>query len=140
MDMVFLLHSLWRWVVLAAVVIVVGKALVGWLGKQAWQAVDDKLGILFTTVFDIQLLLGITVYTGTLMSLHVLRWYGQSVIRLSMEHALFMVIAVVVAHMTRTKAQKGKSALVQHRTAAIGYIVSLGLVFAALPTWGMTAL
>jgi len=140
MDIVFLLHSLWRWVVLVMVVVVVGKALAGWLGKQPWQAIDDKLGMLFTTAFDVQLLLGLIVYAGAFMSLHAVRWYGQSVARLSMEHVAVMIVALVIAHVTRVRAKKGASALAQHRTTAIGTLIALLMVLAAVPTWGMSAL
>ena len=54
MAFVLQLHNIWRWVLLVAAIVVVIKALVGWLGKRPFTKLDDQLGMAFVTIVDIQ--------------------------------------------------------------------------------------
>ena len=56
------LHSILRWVVLIVAIVAVVRALVGWLGKREWTALDDTLGIMLSGSMDLQVLLGIILY------------------------------------------------------------------------------
>jgi hypothetical protein len=53
------LHAIWRWVMLLAGLVVVLKALAGWLGRQSWAKLDDRLGMIYTAVVDVQFLMGL---------------------------------------------------------------------------------
>lgn len=143
MDVIFWLHSWWRWVVLIAAVAAIVKAFIGWFGRQKWQDLDDRLGLLYPVTFDMQFLLGLVVYIGSFTSAHIVRWYrltdgSVSIMRLSMEHVLVMIIALVIVHVARSRARKAPEAIVKHRTTAIGFAISLILVIVSLPTWGMS--
>lgn len=137
MQIIFTLHSLWRWVVLLAALAAIIKALLGWFGKGDWTNLDNRLGLVFTIAFDIQLLLGLIVYIGTFTGAHAPRWYG-SIGRLSGEHVALMFIALVIAHIARSRARKAEAAVSKHRTAAIGFVISLILVVIRMPTWGFS--
>lgn len=137
MQIIFTLHSLWRWVVLLAALAVVIKALLGWFGKGDWTNLDDRLGLVFTVTFDIQLLLGLIVYIGIFTGAHGQRWYDGSIGRLSGEHVALMFVALVIAHIARSRARKAETAVSKHRTAAIGFVISLILVVVGMPTWGV---
>ncbi len=138
MNILFFLHSLWRWVVLAVAIITIVKLATGIIGRKSWSNADNLLGLTFTTVFDIQLLLGLIVYAGTFMNLHPLRWY-PSVARLSMEHVTLMILALVVAHAVWMRVKKQATDSRKFRTGLIGFGVSLLMIAAAVPTWAMTA-
>ena len=78
------IHMVWRWVLLAAALLAVGKALIGWLGKQPWGKLDDRLGMSYTITVDIQFLLGLILWfvgpfkitnAGALMSSQLARFY-----------------------------------------------------------------
>lgn len=138
MQIVFTLHSLWRWVVLLAALAAIIKALLGWFGRGDWTDLDNRLGLLFTVAFDIQLLLGLIVYIGTFTGAHAQRWFGGSIGRLSGEHVALMVIALVIAHIARSRARKAEAAVSKHRTVAIGFIISLILIVIRMPTWGFS--
>ena len=56
------LHNLTRWAVVIAAVIVLWRAYGGWFGKKDWVKADDRIGMLFVSFFDIQLLLGLILY------------------------------------------------------------------------------
>jgi len=139
MSIIFFLHSLWRWVVLAAFVIVMLKMVAGWLLKMKWSKIDQIFSTTFTSVFDMQLLLGLIVYIGSFASLHDVRWYSGSVVRLSMEHVLMMFIALIIAHIAGSRTKKIQDDRKRFRFASLGFGLSLVLIIAALPTWTMTA-
>ncbi len=134
MQIIFTLHSLWRWVVLLAALAAIIKALLGWFGKGDWTNLDNRLGLVFTVAFDIQLLLGLIVYIGIFTGAHA---YGGSIGRLSGEHVALMFVALVIAHIARSRARKAEAAVSKHRTAAIGFVISLILVVVGMPTWGV---
>lgn len=139
MSIIFLLHSIWRWVMLLVAIVVVGKAILGWVTNQRWQNSDSMLGLAYTTAFDIQLLLGVAIYVGTFAGLHVARWYSGSVMRLSMEHVLVMIVALVLVHLGRRASQKQAEDNRKFRAATLWYGVSFLLMLAAIPTWSMSA-
>lgn len=139
MSIIFLLHSLWRWVALVSFVIIILKMVAGWLLKMKWSKIDQIFSTTFTAVFDLQLLLGIIVYIGSFTSLHDLRWYGRSVMRLSMEHVLMMFIALIIAHVASARIKKMQDDFKRFRFASLGFGLSLVLTIAAIPTWAMTA-
>lgn len=137
MQIIFALHSLWRWAVLLAALAAIIKALLGWFGRQGWTDLDNRLGLFFTVALDIQVLLGIIVYIGTFTGAHAQRWYG-GIGQLSGEHVLPMVIALVIAHIARSRARKAEAAVSKHQTVAIGFVISLILIIVGMPTWGFS--
>ena len=56
------LHSIVRWLIVLAALASVGRALGGLRGGQAWTALDKRLGIIFTSAMDTQLLIGLLLY------------------------------------------------------------------------------
>jgi hypothetical protein len=119
-------HMVWRWVLLAAGLAVVVKALLGWLGKKPWSKLDDQLGMLYTITVDVQFLLGLILWfvgpfritnAGALMSNPLGRFY-------IIEHPLMMFVALVLAHIGRSRSRKAESDVQKHRTAFIFYLLS----------------
>ncbi len=138
MNILFFLHSLWRWVVIAVAIFAVVKLAVGLMGRKPWGSLDNLAGLAFTTVFDIQLLLGLIVYAGTFMNLHTLRWY-PSVSRVSMEHVTIMIVSLVIAHVAWMRVKKQSADNNKFRTGLIGFGVALLMIVVAVPTWAMSA-
>ena len=124
MSIILMLHSLWRWVVLILAIAAIIKGFVGWFGQQRWQALDDRLGLFYTTAYDIQFLLGLILLVG----LAVMSGLG----RIGMEHAVVMFIGAAVVHITRSRAKKASTDTAKHQTVAIGYLISLLLVIAGI--------
>jgi hypothetical protein len=133
MSIVLVLHSYWRWVVLVLAVAAIGKAVVGRLRQQKWEPLDNRLGLFYTAAFDIQLLLGLILYVSRYLSPDTIIRYGGSFISLSMDHVVTMVIALVIAHIARSRSKKRSPAAAQHQMAAIGFFISLVLVVMAIP-------
>jgi len=121
MSIIFFLHSLWRWIILVVALLAVLKPILGWATKQSWSNADNLLSMLYTTTFDIQLLLGLMVYGGSILGLHTVRWYTGSVTRLSMEHVLIMILSLVLVHVVSVRLKKQPDDVRKFRTAALGY-------------------
>ncbi len=140
-EVFLMLHSLLRWLLLVSLVVTIGKYLAGWLGSQPWKKMDNTLGIIFTSLMDLQLLIGLVLYFflspvtkmafsdfGAAMKDDGLRFYA-------VEHFSMMLIAVVLAHIGRAKSKKSQTDKGKFRTGAIFFILALALIIAAIP-WG----
>ena len=135
------LHDTLRWLLLIVIVITMVKYLVGWLGKQSWSKIDNLLGIVFTSLMDLQLLIGLVIYFflspvtklvfsdfGAAMKDSGLRFYA-------VEHISMMIIAVALVHVGRAKSKKAKTDQAKFKTAIIFFLIALAVIVAAIP-WG----
>jgi hypothetical protein len=135
------LHDTLRWLLLIVIAVVLIKYLTGWLGKKLWTKEDNILGIVFTSIMDLQLLTGLILYFflspvtkqvfadfGAAMKDHDLRFYG-------IEHITMMVIAVILVHIGRVKSKKSKTDLKKFKIASIYYLIATAVIIAAIP-WG----
>lgn len=137
-------HSILRWLLLIAAVGSVALAFIGWFGKKPWTKTDDKLGLAFTSLMDLQLLIGLILY-GFLSPITLTAFQnfggamGNTAMRFfAVEHIFMMVIAAVFAHIGRALSKKGASDLVKHRRAAIWFGLALLVVLVAIP-WPFSA-
>ena len=144
-PLMLVVHSLLRWVVLAAGLVAFGRAVAGTRGRRAWTAGDDRAGQLFVGTLDLQLLIGIALYLvfspitraalqdfGAAMSSPILRFWA-------VEHILGMVIAVALAHIGRVRIRKTNDPVRRHKLAAIFFGLALVAILATIPWPGMPA-
>jgi hypothetical protein len=126
------LHAIWRWVLLVAAVVVVLKALIGWLGKRPFTKLDDQLGLIFTMVVDIQVLLGLIIWLfGPLGLRNLSQAMGNAALRfIVLEHPILMLIALAFAHVGRARSKQATDDVAKHRISFIFYLLSF--VFIAL--------
>ena len=133
------LHNITRWIVLILAVVAVVNAFLGWFRKQEWSARDRKIGSFFAMSVDIQLLLGLLLYFvlspitkaafqdfGAAMSQPDLRFF-------SLEHAFYMILVVVFAHLGSTLAKKAPNSQAKFKRAAIFFTLALLLILAGMP-------
>ena len=93
MNILLMIHSILRWVILLVAVIAIVVFLVSWLRRSQLQGVDRGLMSGFSGLMDLQATLGIVL----------LVWSGLAGVgfpRYRLEHALIMVLAAVVAHLS----------------------------------------
>jgi hypothetical protein len=132
-------HNIVRWLVLIVGVIAVVMAFVGWFGKKSWGNADDKAGLAYTILLDVNLLLGLLLYIflspitkaafadfGAAMGDSMLRFFA-------VEHIFSMVVAVIVAHVGRVLSKKATEPAKKYRAAAIWYTFSLLVILAMVP-------
>ena len=133
------LHDTLRWLLLLSLVTTLVKYLIGWFGNQHWKKTDNLMGIVFTSLMDIQLLTGLVLYFflspitklalsdfGSAMKNADLRFYA-------VEHIFMMLIAVVLVHIGRAKSKKAKADHAKFRIATIFYGLALVIMLAAIP-------
>ncbi len=139
-------HSGLRYVVMLLLLLAIVVAFAGWFGNRPYTNGNKKLN-LFTLIFThIQLLVGLILYflspfsqpsnMGAAMKDSTLRYW-------TVEHAVMMLVAVVLITIGYSKSKKLPEALVKHRTVAIYFTLALLVVIAAIvqsgrPLLGMT--
>jgi hypothetical protein len=133
------LHSILRWVVLIVAVVAVVRALLGWLGKKEWTALDDRLGLLLSSSMDLQVLLGLILYIflspltrsafqnfGAAMSNGALRYW-------SVEHILLMIVALVLIHVGRARSKAAQESPGKYRRALVFFGLATVAILLAIP-------
>ena len=140
-PIVLSLHNVLRWVVLAAAIVAVLRAIAGWTGRKPWTPASAGPGRLFTISLDVQFLVGILLY-GVLSPVtrgafaNMGAAMGQREIRFFVaEHALLMVLALVFAHVGKAMAPKAPTDVGRYRRAALWYGAALLLILGGMPWW-----
>lgn len=122
-GIIFMLHSLVRWLILLVGVIAAIKFAMGWMQKASVAKMDRGLLSGFSGLIDLQALLGIIVLLG----MGVDATYR-------IEHAVTMVIAAVIAHLPmRWKKDDSANALRNNLFVVIGVFVLIVLGIGVLP-------
>ena len=138
-SVVLVLHSWLRWVVLAATVVSLGRALTGRTGHKLWSAADDRSLRLFTISLDVQLLFGLILYVGISPITAVAFQNLSAAMRdpslrfFVVEHAIGMIAAVALAHVGRSRVRKAATADAKHRTALMFVALSLVAMLISIP-------
>jgi len=133
------LHSFVRWLVVLAAVAAVGLAFYGWLGKKSWTALDERVGMLFPMILDIQVLIGIILYFfASPLTLGLLRNFqgamsNPEAVFIGVEHSITMLVALAVAHIGRSISRKAVEPGAKHRAAALLFGLSVLLVIVTIP-------
>ncbi len=129
-------HSILRWLVIAAGVVAAARA---------WRAASSTVaataaseGLVFTVFFDIQFLVGLLLYFvaspvttatlhhfGTAMSNDILRFWA-------IEHPFGMIVALALAHVGRARSRRAQ-APPQQRRAALFFALSVLIVLVTTP-------
>ena len=133
------LHNTLRWLILLSLVITLVKYASGWLGNQPWKKTDNILGIVFTSLMDLQLLTGLVLYfflspvTKLAMSDFGAAMKDSGIRFYAVEHFSMMLIAVVLVHIGRAKSKKAKTDSAKFKTATIFFLIALAVILAAIP-------
>lgn len=120
-------HSLWRWVVLLVMTVALVRGLLGWLRGGEYKSGDRTLAILATTAIDIQVVLGLLIYG--------LGQHWKSGAFIAYIHPVVMIVALIIAHVFSARAKRATTSVAKHRALAIGLILTLFLVTAAIPAY-----
>ena len=132
-------HNLMRWVVVILAILALVRAYLGWFGNRAWTMSDRRVGVFYTAALDVQLLLGLILYfllspitaaafknLGAAMSDPAVRFFF-------LEHALYMILAVIFGHLGSAFSRRATSDVAKHRTAAIWFTLSALAIVIGMP-------
>lgn len=117
-DISLVIHSINRWIIVLIGVIAAIKFLLGWLRKTTYRPIDRGLMSGYTGLLDLQLLLGIILLLG------------GGLAQYRVEHAVTMIIAIALAHLSRVWRDKGDS--IKFRNNFFAIILGLLLIFAGV--------
>lgn len=124
-DILLTIHSYFRWFVLAAALAAIALGALAATGARPWDAVSDRVSLLFTVVMDIQLLIGIVLWVVEE------RWRVGDLV--TWGHPLAMVAAVGLAHVGRGRIDAANSGRERGVRAAFFFGASLLIVLVAIP-------
>ena len=119
MSFALTLHSILRWVTILVAVAALIKFGIGWFGKKTYDDTANRLRVVFTSLMDVQLLLG-----GFYLVLGGLLGFGWPTYRF--EHLGIMVVAVVLAHLTGLGKDKGDN--IRYRNGFLFLLASVLVV------------
>ena len=134
------IHSVLRWLLLFAGIAVMIGCLIGILHKLPFKPVGRILGLIYVSLLDTQVLVGIllslasplvrTLWANPAigMKAHDLRYFA-------VEHTTIMVVALALAHIGAVRSRRASVALKAYSSAAVWYAASLVVIIAGIPWW-----
>jgi hypothetical protein len=137
MQIVLILHSLFRWAVLLFGLWTVFNALTGFFGKRNFGANDNRSNLLFMISCDIQLLIGLVLYftngwfdrlkdLGNNMKDPVNRFF-------TMEHMSLLLVAWILVHVGRASVKRADNDAAKHKRMLIFFGIALLLILVSIP-------
>ena len=133
------LHSITRWAVVIFLLLAVGLALRGWLGKGAWTDTHKRINLGLVISYDLQYLIGMYLYVflsyipwsafqdmGKAMKDRQLRFFV-------LEHPFMMTVALILIHVGQVKSKKAEEDGRRHKLAAIFFLIAALCVLASIP-------
>lgn len=126
MDYMFLLnlHSGWRYIVIAMLVVSLVLLLIGWLTNGKWSKPVNGFVMFTPIVIDLQLLFGLVLWFTRPDVLANSRWGGNI-----LEHFVTMVIVVVLGHIAAVRIKRSIEDGAKFQNGVI-YFILTGIVLA----------
>lgn len=130
-------HNLLRWLVILTALWALIRVWPGFFRAAIWEKKDRLAGLLFTSVLNLQFLLGLALLLigpyraaygsmATTMKDPVLRFF-------TVEHPFMMFLAVLVAQAGFSLSKRASGDRAKFLRAAICYTIALLLILAAIP-------
>jgi hypothetical protein len=126
-------HSLLRYFVLALLIIVVIKSLIGWVGSQPFTKTDNTISLWLLIVTHTQLLVGLSLYfvspnvqfsAGTMKDQGLRYW--------TVEHEFMMILAIILITVARITHKKLPNDALKHQRLFLLNGVALVIIIIAI--------
>jgi hypothetical protein len=136
-------HSLLRWLVLAAGLTAVFRAFGGSRSERPWDSADNLAGLWFIIALDLQLLLGLLLYArlSPITQIAFLDFAGamrNPTLRFwAVEHGVGVLVAVVLAHVGRVRVRRAATDAQRHSRASLFFAIALLAIIASIPWPGL---
>lgn len=134
------IHSILRWVVLLTALYAIFRAFTGMTQQTPYTKADNTAGLIFTSVIDLQLLLGLILYFTGALGYKNIQANGMSFVMkdsyarfFAVEHIAMMLLAVIIIHVGRAKSKRAFNDHTQHKSAFWFYLIGLLIILAAIP-------
>jgi membrane protein DedA with SNARE-associated domain len=131
-------HSLLRWVVLAACIWALLRVWSGFFGGSAWTRKDQAAGLIFTSLLNVQFVLGLILYAispimraafsdfAAAMKDSALRFFA-------VEHLAGMLLAVIIAQIGYSISKRARTNRGKFLRSAVAYSFAGLLIVASIP-------
>jgi len=131
------IHNLVRWLVLLTCIWALFRVWLGLLKRSEWTKKDRIAGLVFTSVLNVQFLLGlILIFAGPVRTYYANMGatMKDSMMRFfAIEHPFMMLLAVIVAQVGFSLSKRAGADRAKFLRATICYTISAILIFAAIP-------
>lgn len=126
-------HSLLRYFILIALVVVIVKAVLGLINKQPYGKWDNKLGLYLFIFTHMQLLIGLILYSmSSLVRFDSETMSNKDFRYWTVEHITTMLIAVVLITLARTTSKRMAGDSAKHRRMLIFNSLALVIIIATI--------
>lgn len=127
------LHSGFRFIVFALILIAILQSLAGWFGKKPYTDANRKMNLFAMVSAHTQLLIGLVLYflsplvqfAGSTMKNAELRYW-------TVEHLVMMIFAVALITIGHSRSKKASTPAAKHRAIAIFYLLGVVVIVAAI--------
>ncbi len=137
------LHSYNRYLILAALLLVLVRAFSGWLGRRPYETLDNQASLALLILSHLQLLLGLIMWaftsswTQTAFANFGLAMKDPNQRYWAVEHLAAMLLAIVLIQLGRTFSKKAPDALTKHRKTAIYTAIAALIIVVTLGQKGL---
>jgi formate hydrogenlyase subunit 4 len=126
-------HAGFRYLILLILVFSFLWSLWAWLRKANFAKTDNTINLVSTIAFHVQLVFGIILYfLSPLVQFHESTMRNDTIRFWTVEHALMMVLAVVIVTLARMRMKKLTKHSGKHRLITLSNLLVLVLVFIVL--------
>lgn len=116
------LHSANRWLIVVVALLVLVLALWGYLASRRFTWWDDRAGLVYLVLMDLQIVLGLLLLViGSYRSLGV-----------ALAHAAVMIVAITIAHLGRWRARRIGADRLAHLLQGVSTLLSLVVILGGL--------
>ncbi len=131
-------HSLLRWLVILSLAWALLRMWSGYFSKAEWTAQDRKSGVIFTSILNLQLLIGIVLYfispiTKAAMANFAAAMKDGQLRYFAVEHVTGMLLAVIIAQVGFSLSKRAPTDRAKFLKAAVAYTIAGLLILASIP-------
>jgi uncharacterized membrane protein YcfT len=131
-------HSLLRWIVIVACLWALMRVWSGLLGRSEWTRKDQVAGLIFTSLLNIQFILGLILYAISPITRTAMMNFGaamkDSTLRFfAVEHVAGMVLAVVIAQAGYSVCKRAATDRGRFLRSTIAYSLAALLILVSVP-------
>jgi len=134
---VLMAHSWLRWIIMISLLIVLFRALYGWIKRSDYTNCDNIMGIILVGATHIQVLLGFWLYfflspmtttpaPANFMKNPVLRYW-------KVEHFFIMIVFLILVQLGRSISKRRTTALRKNKVLSIFAILAFAVLLFGLP-------
>ena len=126
-------HSFVRYFVLAFLLIVVIKSLIGWMGGKSFTKTDDKLSLWLLITTHIQFLAGLVLYfVSPLVQFSSDTMKNSTVRYWTVEHGVMMISAIILITVARITHKKLATDKAKHKRLFLFNALALIIIIVAI--------